>query len=172
MRRATLLPPAAFSTRERSAYAIAPLRLGDHVLGALSVFDTAPRTWSADERDVLAALASQTAIAIEKARLFEAESVGRGRLKLLYLIGQTFNLTEDIDAILDLLTDAALQETGATHGSVLLARLALGQFQRRSLRGYTPEQVELARQNPMALEHGLNGRAYRARQIIWWASAG
>jgi PAS domain S-box-containing protein len=159
--------PAEFNARENiRAQAVAPLLLGDHRLGELAVFDTVPRAWSADELDVLAALAGQTAIAIEKARLFEAERAGRGRLKLLYLIGQTFNLTEDIDAILDLLTDAAMQETRATHGSVLLARLDLEEFERCSLRGYTPEQVEAARRSPMALEHGLNGRAYRARQIV------
>jgi DNA-binding LacI/PurR family transcriptional regulator/GAF domain-containing protein len=49
-----------------------PMMVGDRVLGVLGVQSyTSPRAYDAHDRDLLTALASQTAIAIQNARLFE-----------------------------------------------------------------------------------------------------
>ena len=95
-------------------------------LGALVVLDTSPRAWSADELQMLSLLAGQAAIALDNARLFEAERAGRQRLETLYRIGQAINSTLDAGAILDRLTDEAMRATHATHGSALVALPDLG----------------------------------------------
>ncbi len=60
----------------RSARGVAQLSvgltLGEQVLGALCVGCARPRTFSETERDLLGGLATQAAIAIENARLYEA----------------------------------------------------------------------------------------------------
>jgi len=149
------------------AYAVAPLAVGEKTLGALVVLDTSPRTWSADELQVLNLLAGQAALALDRVRLFEAERAGRQRLETLYRIGQAISSTLDAEAILDRLTDEAMRAAHATHGSALVALPDLGYFEWRSLRGYSPEQTEKARSVPLPLNQGVNGRAYRTQQIVY-----
>jgi signal transduction histidine kinase len=48
----------------------APLRIGDHVIGAISVLRRQARRFSPDEEQLLVALADQAAIALEHARLY------------------------------------------------------------------------------------------------------
>jgi PAS domain S-box-containing protein len=155
------------ATREGvRAIAIAPMMADGRTLGALVVLDTAPRVWSADELQLLGLLAGQAALALDKVQLFEAEHAGRQRLETLYRIGQAINSTLDAGAILDRLTDEAMRATHATHGSALIALPDLGHFERRSLRGYSPELAERARAARLPLNHGVNGRAYHSRQVV------
>jgi two-component system, NtrC family, sensor kinase len=51
---------------------VAPLRVGDRAIGALSVFRRDVHTFSASEEELLLALADQAAIALEHARLYTA----------------------------------------------------------------------------------------------------
>ena len=88
------------------------------------------------------------------------------RLEALYRVGQMVNSTLEPDAILDRLTDEAMRVTRATHGQVLVVREDLGGFERRSLRGFSPEEAELARTVLLPLDEGINGRAYTARQAV------
>jgi two-component system sensor kinase FixL len=88
------------------------------------------------------------------------------RLKALYQVGQIVNSTLDTDAILDRLTDAALRVTRATHGQVLVVREQEGRFERRSQRGFLPQEIERARTTPLPLNQGINGRAYASHQTV------
>jgi PAS domain S-box-containing protein len=144
----------------------APIRWGEEFLGVLNVQAKEPGAFSPSDAELLSLFAAQAAIAIHNARMFESERAGRQRLEMLYRIGQTLTSTLDPDTILDRLTDEALRATGATHGSVLVTHPDEGCFERRSLRGFNPEQVEEARARPLSLGCGLNGRAYRTSQIV------
>jgi two-component system nitrate/nitrite sensor histidine kinase NarX len=53
------------------AHLAAPLRRGDTVIGVICVCSREPRTFPAAEKDLLTGLATQAAIAIENARLYE-----------------------------------------------------------------------------------------------------
>ncbi|MBA3531448.1 MAG: PAS domain S-box protein [Ardenticatenales bacterium] len=88
------------------------------------------------------------------------------RLEALYNIGQIINSTLEPDIILDRLTDEAMRITRATHGQVLEVRKDTHCFERRSLRGFAPEQAMLARAIPLSLDQGINGRAYRTQTIV------
>lgn len=59
------------------AIAFLPLRLGRRPIGVLALSFAAPRAFDAEERELLEALASQGAQALERARLFEAERQAR-----------------------------------------------------------------------------------------------
>ncbi len=143
-----------------------PIVAREAVVGVIQLINRQTGTFGAEDVELLEAVAAQAAIAIENARLFEAERAGRQRLETLYRIGQALNSTLDARAIFDQLTDEAMRATGATHGSALIARLDRNCFERRSLRGYSPQVAERARAQPLPLEGGLNGRAFRARQVI------
>jgi two-component system sensor histidine kinase/response regulator len=88
------------------------------------------------------------------------------RLKALYRMGQAVNSTLEPDSILDRLTDEAMRVTRATHGQVLVVRDESHCFERRSLRGFSPEEAQLARTLPLTLDQGVNGRAYMTHQTV------
>jgi PAS domain S-box-containing protein len=88
------------------------------------------------------------------------------RLEALYQAGKLINSTLRPDVILDRLTDEAMRITRASHGQVLVVQEQLGRFERRALRGFSPEEVEQARMAPLLLDQGINGRVYRTRRPV------
>ncbi len=148
-----------------------PLIVRDVVTGVLELVNKREGQFGQDDVQLLTSVAAQAAIAIENARLFENERAGRQRLETLYRIGQTINSMLDADAILDRLTEEAMRATRATHGSALVARPEADCFERRSLRGYSPEQAERARSLPLSLRQGANGRAYWTQQVVYLRDA-
>jgi PAS domain S-box-containing protein len=145
----------------------APLIAHGNVIGVIELVNKRAGAFSQDDVQFLESVGAQAAVAVENARLFETERSARQRLETLYSLGQVINSTLDAAAILDRLTDEAMQVTHATHGSAIIALTDLGRFDRRSLRGYTPEQAERARRIFLPLDRGLNGRAYRTRQTVY-----
>jgi PAS domain S-box-containing protein len=143
-----------------------PMFAHDAVIGVLEQINKHLGHFDAADVQLLEAVAAQAAVAIDNARLFEAERHGRQRIEMVYRISQTVNSTLDPTAILDQLIDEAMRATRATHGSVLVARPDQGIFERLSLRGYPPELVERFRRQKLAIDRGLNGRAYQTRQVI------
>lgn len=144
-----------------------PLVAHDRAVGVIELVNKRRGAFSQDDVQLLESVAAQTAVAIENARLFETERSARQRLETLFGIGQAVNSTLDAGAILDRLTDEAMRLTRATHGSALIAQTDLERFDRRSLRGYAPDQIERARSLFLPLDRGLNGRAYRTRQTVY-----
>jgi PAS domain S-box-containing protein len=88
------------------------------------------------------------------------------RLRTLYRVGQTVNSTLETDAILAQLTDEAMRVTRAKHGQVLVVREESGYFERRSQRGFSPEEIKRAHSDLLPLDQGVNGRAYLSHQIV------
>lgn len=72
-----------------------PLRVGDAVLGVMTVAFARPHTFDENELRVLGLLADQAAIGLENARLFERTHAGRQRVQFLY------NLTQELTTSLN-----------------------------------------------------------------------
>ncbi len=68
------VPPDILAVGVRASLAV-PLLLGDETVGALVVHDFEPRPYSADQVRVAQTLANQTALALGRARLFDALSM-------------------------------------------------------------------------------------------------
>ena len=178
-RQSVLMPDAAADARVHSLtdrinfithdLIAVPLIARDRVTGVIELVNKRRGIFDEDDRRLLEAVAAQAVIAIENARLFETEHAGRKQLEILHRVGQAINSTLDADTILDRLTDEAMQATHATHGSALVVHSEQGSFERRSLRGYLPEQVEQARADQLSLDRGINGRAYHSRQAVYVA---
>lgn len=64
---------AVYDGTGRDAWAVLPLRTGDHLLGSLVVSWAQPRDFSPDERELLAAFAAQTAQALDRVQVLQAE---------------------------------------------------------------------------------------------------
>ena len=85
-------------------------------------------------------MASQLAVAIEKARLYEQtdESL-RTRVEELTALRQIsaeMNATLELQHILNLLLEQALKTTEAQHGNVMLLDAESQRFQMQATRGY------------------------------------
>ncbi len=77
-----------------------PLTIGSRVVGVMNVAYHQPRTFSEAELDALRSLADQAAVAIENARLFQAEQRQTRRLALLADIANIIASTLDADEML------------------------------------------------------------------------
>jgi GAF domain-containing protein/anti-anti-sigma regulatory factor len=79
-----------------------PLIIGDQVLGMVTVQSyTAPRLYDEHDRDLLTAIASQTAIAIHNARLFEEAHIRAEELAVLNELGRILTTRLSVEEVLD-----------------------------------------------------------------------
>jgi PAS domain S-box-containing protein len=77
-----------------------PLATDGPPFGALGLRFTNARTLTVDDRDELRALGGQCAIALERARAFEAERAARDRVSFLARAGEVLAASLDVDTIL------------------------------------------------------------------------
>ncbi len=97
----------------QGAVALAPLVIGEDVVGVLAADRPARETFTPTDLAVLTALADQVAVAVQNARLFE-ESVGRAQeLATLLEAASTLSFTLDLDWVLYALGARLLDLTGA-----------------------------------------------------------
>ena len=152
--------------REKGIKSLAgvPLVFGNEVLGVLHVGTLTPREFTQDDVELLEVVADRVAVAIEHARLFEAERRGRTRLERVHSVMETTlaNLGFDelvgelllrLRSILQVDTAAVLMLDEATNE--LVARAAVG----------LEEEVEQGVRIPVG--GGFAGRvAAEARPIV------
>ena len=78
-----------------------PLLIGDRVLGLISVQSVQqPNLYDAHDRDILATIASQAAIAIENARLFQEARRRAQETAALAEVGREISTTLDVETVL------------------------------------------------------------------------
>ena len=106
------------------AFADLPLRRGNQPLGMLSVQFTDPHPFTDDELNLLRILAEQAAIAIENARLYTQTDVELRRrleaLESLQRVTQEITSTVDLDYILRVVLEEALQFSGTDAGFIVV----------------------------------------------------
>lgn len=96
------------------AIAFLPLQLRRRPIGLLALSFASPRRFSADERELLKALASQGAQALERARLFEAER--RARTAAERAIERTARLQALAAELAEAFTPAEVAEVAVRNG--------------------------------------------------------
>jgi len=78
-----------------------PIRWGEEFLGVLSVEASPPHTFSSADAELLNLLASQAAIAIQNARLFEETRTRAEELAVLNELGQALTTRLSVDKVLE-----------------------------------------------------------------------
>ncbi|MFQ6099769.1 MAG: GAF domain-containing protein [Anaerolineae bacterium] len=79
-----------------------PLMVGDRALGVMAVQSyTTPGLYDEHDRDLLTAIASQVAIALQNARLFEETRVRAEELAVLNELGQALTARLNVEQVLD-----------------------------------------------------------------------
>jgi PAS domain S-box-containing protein len=97
-----------------------PLRIGERVVGVMTVAFQKPHVFDESELRVLGLLADQAAIAIENARLYAAQQQRAQERGLLLDIARTTTSTLEMTEVLKLVTQRAAQACGADRCTILL----------------------------------------------------
>ena len=100
--------------------ALVPIARGDTVVAAMMFSWRERRHFDGDEREYFDLLASHVALALERARLFDAERAARTRFELLYGLLDKVARAEKLDAVFDASLDAVSEALGVSRSSILL----------------------------------------------------
>ena len=98
-----------------------PMLIGDRILGVIAVqsVDT-PNLYDEHDRDILATIASQAAIAAENARLFQEAQRRAQETAALAEVGREISVTLDLEIVLERISNYALELLQATSAAAYL----------------------------------------------------
>jgi len=155
---------SGFMGEEVQSAVLAPLTVGNQVVGVLCVGRSGPREFSPTEVATLSALADQVAVAVQNARLFDevqrfsqelehrveertqelAEALQelteeRDRVEMLYRITSQLSASLDLDRVLDRALHLVVDAVGASQASILMQDPASGQLASRATLGIEAE---------------------------------
>jgi GAF domain-containing protein len=99
-----------------------PLKIGPRVVGVMNVIYQRPRTFPESELRVLRHLGDQAAIAIENARLFEAERTARVQAEALREVAATMSSSLDRERLLELILEQLARVVNYDSAAILLYR--------------------------------------------------
>lgn len=122
------------------AFLVAPLRVGGRTLGVITADTKRDRTpFTGADLRLLTVLANLAAIAEENAALVERLRARAQRLRGLLEVGQAMTSTLDLDTLLDLIIDKAIELMHASSGSLMLVDPVTDRLVIRSARGLSAE---------------------------------
>ncbi len=97
-----------------------PVRWGGEFLGVLNVVSDTPRAFSQGDADLLALLATQAAIAIRNARLYEQAQARSHYLETLQRINATLRSTLPLSQVLETITQCAGEALGYVGSTIAI----------------------------------------------------
>ena len=137
---------ATFERFPITAVVSAPVRWRGQFLGVLNVVSDTPKTFSANDAELLSLLAAHAAIAIRNARTLAAEEQQRRRAEALARATSALTSTLDLEQLLENVLAAAIQAIPmAQKGSVLLLASETNELHVRVTAGYTDPRVQTLR---------------------------
>lgn len=116
-----------------------------------------------DER-VAFALAQQASLALLWGQRYAASQRQLVQSQALIAIGRQLHHAHEWTRVLDIILDALLKATGATHASLFAIKNEQATILAR--RGYSMSEESILQQIPPSLKHGLLARAYQTRQPV------
>ena len=106
-----------------------PLSAGDRVIGVMNVSsDDAAVTYSNEQLEIFSAIADQAAAILDKARLYREMEERARQLTALNEVGSVITSTLDLQAVLNLIMDKAVELLQAEAGSLVLVDRDTGEL--------------------------------------------
>jgi len=145
------------------ALAVVPLAAKGHVLGSLFIITRSFREFSPHDLDYLTSIGRQVGVAVENARLFEAEQRRAEQFRLVTEVSRRFTLTLDIEELLRQVAEL-IQQTfsyyhvgiGLVEGDEVVYRVGAGVLLEDTQFQFRPSRLKIG-------QEGLSG---------WVASSG
>jgi len=143
------------------SFAAIPIKSQEKVQGVLHVASFRYHPFSPEEVRFYTAIAKQIGVAIEKARLYEQSWRQVQELSTLEEITRQINATLDVNQILELVLNRALQMTSAEAGAIDLLDRQQNTLSMQAGRGFP---VEVCHARPWSLDRGVIGRVVQTGQ--------
>ena len=112
--------PLRIGEVDAASWAVLPLPVGAGPRLLLAFGFDSPRTFPAEERELLAVVAEQVGVALERAERFEAERGGRRRAERIQALAEDLAVAERPEQVLAVLTGPARLLLGASAGLVVV----------------------------------------------------
>jgi putative nucleotidyltransferase with HDIG domain len=133
-----------------------PMKLGERVVGVLSIEDESPDAFSEADERLITTLANQAANAFENARLFEETRRRVTELETVNRISLTLRAASKPGEMLKIVLDEALSILGTAHGSIELYNKNAGYFEKIVSRGWLTQLDDLRQK----AHEGIAGRVF------------
>ncbi len=120
----------------------APVMIDGEVVGFITA-DTPVdgRLFSSDDMKFMSVMANLSGVAIKNALMFERLSWKAKKLRAIYEVSMLMDATSDLDTLLKMIIDKAVELMGATSGSVVLVEKKTGTLVIKASKGL-PEGIE------------------------------
>ncbi|HLO14441.1 MAG TPA: GAF domain-containing protein, partial [Anaerolineales bacterium] len=133
-----------------------PLMIGDRVLGLISVQSVrTPDVYDQHDRDILTTIASQAAIAIENARLFQEAQRRAQETAALAEVGREISVTLDLETVLTRIASYARDLLQSETSAVYLPIAQGTKWQAISVLGADAEEIK---NDPVPTGQGILGK--------------
>jgi len=119
-----------------------PMKLGEHIVGVISVEDEQPDAFSEADERLIATLANQAANAFENARLFEEIRKRVLELETLNRISLVLRSVSKQNEMLSIVLDEALDILNTSHGSIELYNKTTDTLDKIITRGWLAQVIE------------------------------
>ena len=161
------LPP---SRRERMrkegfrAYLGVPMVSKDQILGILSIYKGEPHSWTDREVQLALAIASQTAVAVENARLYQEAERRLAEVSTLYTVASQITANLELEQVLDSIV-TTLKETFNCRGScIFLLDEKTQMLEIKAASGLKPYWRKMAK---LRVGEGISGKVVAERRPIY-----
>jgi len=127
----------------------APLKYKDKTIGVLNVFNSRHEEgFSEGDEKIFMVLASQAAVSLQTAKLYDELKTAANALSVLYEISKTVSEGKDLQEVLNLILKKASEVFLALHGSVMLLDESSGELTIKAAQGLTEEIVKTTVKKP------------------------
>lgn len=142
-----------------------PFEIKSKITGLIEIYDKNPnRTFSAEDIQFCRILATQTAMAIEQARLFD-ETVRRlNEVSMLYTMAQRIATSLDLDEVLNTIVTSMREVTGCRACCIFLVDETGQQLEIKAADGLKPQWRQMAK---LQMGEGAAGRAAAENRTIY-----
>jgi diguanylate cyclase (GGDEF)-like protein len=127
-RNAILNAPAVLPPDASRAVLAVPMAVQGRPIGTISVGRAEAHRWTGQEIDLLQALASEAAMAIENARLSRSTKEQLQRMKALEAISERVNSQHDLNMVFELIAESTRDVLGADRCGIYVGTPDLGVF--------------------------------------------
>jgi PAS domain S-box-containing protein len=148
---------ASWSSYPVRAVVSAPVRWGEAFLGVLSIHTDSPGAFSSADAERLSLFASQAAVAIQNARLYQGTRKQLEQLDVLYQVAEAGSRTLELQPLLEGLLDRLLSVSGMEIGAIYQLDQAAQQLHLLVHRGLPSEFAD--RVQTYVPGEGLTGKA-------------
>ncbi len=137
-----------------------PMKLGENMVGVISIEDERPDAFSEADEHLVATLANQAVNAFENARLFEETRQRVLELETLNRILLVLRAVTKQDEMLSLVLDEALDILHTSHGSIELFNKTLNNLDQTIVRGWLGQLIPTSH-----AAEGIAGKVFTSGEI-------